>query len=341
MIPTSTIRLRSLPLIPAEWSDEAPGHVAVFNPALVRFRERLLMAYRVVGADRRRRIAICALDQHTQPIAETIVPLSDFICDAGDWHADPRFLVAHDRLFVHFNDNTRQRPNNIYILELDPDTLHPLTAARPLTLLGPRQEIEKNWMLFEHEGDFYAIYSIAPHQVLRVDLRGRGPVHCTPCYTQNWDIGVYSRRYGEPRGGAPPVRDGDVYYSVFHSSEARRISARLYTRIKRLPPRTASAMIRLLRMSRLRYIAGVYAFAAAPPFEPLGLSMTPLIKPPQAPAQAWRSPLYPGVVDVVYPCGAVLDTQQWTISYGLFNWECGLACFSHAALRASIRWSAA
>jgi hypothetical protein len=208
-------------LLPHSWLvGQQAQDFLIYNPAIVRFRNRLLMAYRVDSGRRetmQRRIGLCVLDDQLNVVPGSVVPFSDTIRGGDPRHYDPRFLVYRDRLFVHYNNNFLTHPNQIHLVELDPDTLEAKGPARLLLLDGPRQEIEKNWLLFEHDGDLLAVYQIAPHTILRVDLAGQGAVACRPIHTTAWDVSAYAGRFGAPCGGAPPVRQGDAYVAFFHS----------------------------------------------------------------------------------------------------------------------------
>lgn len=322
-------------LLPTAWSNPKPlANLRIYNPAIVRFRSRLLMAYRIDSGSResmQRRIGLCELDQNLAVIPTSVVGLSDTIQGGDPRHYDPRFLVFQDRLFIHYNNNFLTRPNQIYLVELDPDTLEARSPARLLHLDGPRQEIEKNWMLFEHEGELLAVYQIAPHTILHMNLSGSGPVECTPIHRTEWDVAPYADRFGQPRGGAPPVRQGDRYILFFHS---RRPISPLGWVLRFWPvqhphrlPRYLAAIERRLRrpFAQVRYFAGAYAFAAAPPFAPVWLLPDALLHPENEAPRQYRRRANPYADGVVYPCGAVPWTDEsWLLSYGLHDERCCL-----------------
>ncbi|CAN5768665.1 hypothetical protein BH10CHL1_BH10CHL1_07860 [soil metagenome] len=317
-------------LIPDRWRQhEAVDSFRIYNPAIVRFRGRLLMAYRVDSGQRasfRRRIGLCELDEQRNVVRGSVIPFSDTIRSGDPRHYDPRFLVYQDRLFIHYNNNFQTRPNQLFMVELDPDTLAARSPARPLHLIGPRQVIEKNWMLFEYDGDLFAVYQIAPHTILRVNLRGQGAIECKPAYTIPWDVSAYAQQYGSPSGGAPPVRQGDRYVSFFHS---KRPLSRLRWMMRYWPvspwtplPRYVMAIERRLRepFAQVRYYAGVYTFAAAPPFRPIWMAQTPVLRPEDQPRRQQPIRANPCADGIVYPCGAVPGAaQSWVISYGLHD----------------------
>jgi len=292
------------------------------------------MAYRVDSGRRetaQRRIGLCALDDHLNVVPGSVVPLSDTIRGGDPRHYDPRFLIYRDRLFAHYNNNFTTRPNQIYLVELDPDTLEARSLARPLHLDGPRQEIEKNWLLFEHDGDLLAVYQIAPHTILRVDLAGTGSIKCATLYKSIWDVSSYADRFGMPCGGAPPVRQGAEYISFFHS---RYLISRLRWVLRYWPiapgttlPRYLAAIERRLRrpFAQVRYVAGAYAFDVAPPFRPRWITPEPLLCPEDEPPRQHRHRANSWADGIIYPCGAVpSDDGSWLVSYGLHDERCCL-----------------
>ncbi len=306
----------------------------VYNPAIVRYQGRVLMAYRVdsgQGATLQRRIGLCELDEQLKVVAGSVLPLSDTIRNGGQRYYDPRFLLYQDRIFLHYNNNFQSRPNQIFLVELAPDTLTAHAPARPLLLAGPRQEIEKNWMLFEHDHELFAVYQIAPHTILRINLAGSGPIACERSYTTEWDVTTYTKRFGPLGGGAPPIRQGDEYISFFHSKQP---ISKLHWVMHYWPvtpwtklPRYIAALERRLRrpFEIKRYWAGVYSFATIPPFRPRWIASTPILSPvAEAPYQS-RNRINPFADGIVYPCGAIAwGTSQWLLSYGVHDERCCL-----------------
>jgi len=67
-------------LIPQNWSQLTQGSLNIFNMALISVDSGYLAAYRFVsGVDRIRRIAVCLLDEHFEPVAGSARALSDEI----------------------------------------------------------------------------------------------------------------------------------------------------------------------------------------------------------------------------------------------------------------------
>jgi len=349
-------------LTPAVWAQERPvADYFVTNPAIQRFNDGWVMAYKVVTARyQRERFAICRLDEARNVLPGSVVPLSDTIPNITPQVGDPRLVVHRERLwavYCHF-----RLPSLLYLVELDGDTLAARGPARPL-LLDDRQWQEKNWMLFEHDGELWAVYTIAPHVILRLDMRERDAIRCRRAYATAWDVSSYARRYGEPRGGSSPVRVGAAYYAFFHSrhfvnrshatiapawhalrarlgrpehwqgprltaGDVRPLQATtdwIYAP-RRLPFRLDGLLRRYERRCALRhYGAGFYGFHAQPPFAPFMLSREPVLTSEVEAAPQRQPRLSPLNDRVVFPCGAAfLPNQHWLVSYGVHDERCAL-----------------
>ena len=332
------ILLDSAALVPDAWLRfGSTSNLRVYNPAVVRYNGRLLMAYRVdFGHEKPFRVAtaICVLDDHLRVVPGSVVALSDTIAGETANHFDARFLVYQDRLFLHYNNDWETVPNEISLVELDPHTLEARSAARRLELDGPRQPCEKNWLLFEHDEALFAIYQVDPHIVLRVEMSGAGPVRCWPVYRSEWDTLAYARRYGALRGGTPPVRVGANYVSLFHSRTHSRGQAAAKTvpameTLKRIAwLRPAKRWLRE-RFAPVRYYGGIYAFAAVPPFAPTLIRPTPILWPEYEPRRQRPTPSHMSPRRVVYPCGLVrLADDRWLVSYGVHDERAVLRVFT-------------
>lgn len=362
--------LSNAELLPSAWVRERPAtDYYLTNPAIQRLSGQWVMAYKVVtphyGLER---FAICRLDDALNVVSGSVVPLSDTIPNITSQVGDPRLVVYRERLwavYCHF-----RLPSLLYLVEVDAATLSARGPSHPL-LLDDRQWQEKNWMLFEHEGELLAVYTIAPHVILHLDMRGDDAIRCRRVYTTAWDVSTYARRYGEPRGGAPPVRVGDAYYAFFHSrhfvSRGHAAIAPLWHRLRawlKRPehwqgPRLAAGDVRPLqattawiyapkplplrldsvlrryerRWARRRYVAGFYGFQARPPFAPFLLSGEPVLTPEIEGLPQHFPRLSPLNERVVFPCGvAFLPNQRWLVSYGMHDERCAIRELDHATL---------
>lgn len=305
--------------VPEAWrAIAATGPVRMFNPGLTTFGGRRIMAYRLVLADGRRRLAICALEAAAGPVPGSVQPLSDHLAEAGPWLADPRFCILGDRLLLHFNTGDRPRPNTIFLVEIDPQSLLPRAAEQPLELEG-RRPVEKNWMLFSPDGHtLLAVYSIRPHVVLRLHLGAGASVPCEMVSRHDWTAPV--SRSSEPRGGTPPIRVGDIYYSFFHHLVPAPRWKRVLHGLRHRGGRPLH-----------RYEMGFYGFRASPPFAPV--CHTPVSIAGAPARRAGDAPrLNRDAERVLYPMGAAFSENRWTVAAGLHDDRCCLLHFDHADL---------
>lgn len=155
---------------------------------------------------------------------------------------------------------------------------------------------EKNWLWFWHDGRPHFIYMTYPHTVVEVDpvsfLAGRSWVTSK--------IGHWP--YGQPRGGSPPVRIGDEYWSFFHSAvDAHSWGCR-------------------------RYFMGAYVFDAKPPFEVKRITQNPILTGSSMDRWSHPKPM------VVFPCGAVLREEKWLVTLGVNDLDCAWIEIPHADL---------
>jgi len=99
-------------------------------------------------------------------------------------------------------------------------------------------------------------------------------------------------QYGEIRGGTPPVKIGDNYLTFFHSS---------------LP----------WKKKQRRYYMGAYMFEALAPFRVVTMTQFPLL------AGSDDDPRLNGGPLVVFPCGSLLDKDEWLVTFGVNDEACG------------------
>lgn len=154
-------------------------------------------------------------------------------------------------------------------------------------------EWEKNWQPFGVSEQLYAIHRMQPHTILRL-TGDRAEVAHRHTTVLHW------RGPGELRGGAPPVRVGDEFWCWFHATDRTQKPA-LYT-------------------------TGVATFAAEPPFQWKRITPIPVLWPES-------SDLPPGWwAQVVFPGGAVLRGQTWSVACGYHDHEARVYEFDHTAI---------
>ncbi|MDE8650467.1 hypothetical protein [Novosphingobium album (ex Liu et al. 2023)] len=287
-------------LVPDVWKSAEPTYV--FNPCIVAVDARIFAFYRVVRADLGRRIAACVIDPLTrQPLPGSATPFSDAIGADSDWYADPRVYTIGGEILVYWNTGfANEGENDQFLIRVDCDRLAPAGKPIRIEIDGPRQKIEKNWILFEQGGSLFAIYSIAPHRVLKLRHWHEDRMIFADFATTYWNSHPISDRFGLPRGGAQPVQRGDKLYHFCHAS--------------------------LRRPTGSVYVAQCYEFEAEPPFAIRRFTLEPLQLPNPLGERFTLPKLNPKVRSVVYPAGNLpLDGDQVLLSYGLNDEACALA----------------
>lgn len=140
---------------------------------------------------------------------------------------------------------------------------------------------EKNWLPFFHDGVLHLVYRFAPHIVIAPYAQnGVALVEYRTATNDTW-------KWGEIRGGTPPVRVGDEYISFFHSSTPWRGPFR-------------------------RYYMGAYAFAAKPPFNVTRISPKPILAGSDEDSRLWGK----NKPAVIFPSGALLEKEEWLVTGG-------------------------
>lgn len=308
-------------LVPTAWAGAlANGPTRAFNPGIASDgRGGWLLAYRLVGQDGKRRIGLCRLDASRRVVPGSARPLSDgfrlrtgavYPAEAYTWFADPRMFRIGGRLFVYWNSGWHEPRNHQFVQEIDPESLQAVGHAHELLIEGPRQKLEKNWTVFEHDGAAFAVYSIQPHRVLTFDFQAADDWLMREVTRLDWPAPPYPPCHGGLRGGTPPVLHGGHFWSFCHSVHDAA--------------------------DGYRYAAAAYTFAANTQFSPLAGPIRPLPLFSESPPPRAFPKLNPAVGEVVYPCGAVRVDQGWLISFGLNDERCGLSLVSDAAVSATL-----
>lgn len=210
-----------------------------FNASLIRFKKRLLLAYRVGTSGSR--VHVAALDDNLNPVASVPLLLRHSQSIAGQ--EDPRLFVHNGNLYCSFVGVEFVRPGEprtSQMLARLSDDLRVEEIVSPA--LDGRQHWEKNWVFFSALGELWSVYQIDPHIVLH--HRGSDAhTFAEVDWKLIWDGGLL-------RGGAPPVLVGEEFYHWFHG---RKVLGSITT-----------------------YNTGVYTFEAKPPFKPLRVTPLPV-----------------------------------------------------------------
>lgn len=162
--------------------------------------------------------------------------------------------------------------------------------------LAANTRSEKNWLWFFHEGEPCLIYACQPQLMtwFSAGFKERKG--------ESLSTVEYGWPFGEIRGGPPPVRIGDEYWSFFHSSQHDP------------------------EIMQRRYHMGVYAFSARHPHKPTRISTAPILSGSHQDRFKKRGPA------VVFPCGALLRNGKWTVSLGVNDLDCAIIEIPHEEL---------
>ena len=277
------------------YPEEVKPVEAAFNCSIIERDGRLWMAARAECQPyfKAARIFVTPLDLKHRPIGPSVIlPLETSFQPRGVRAEDPRWVCGADgRLWLAYNDNYRQ-----WLAEMSSPT--EVVECRRMLLNVKQQEREKNWSFFEVGNRLHGLYDSGENfRVFEVhDKHVAKIVHAHKWNAHRWDYGII-------RGGASPVFHRGVFYHFFHSSAGIDV--------------TPFGIVR-------RYFTGVMTFEAAPPFRPLRLSEEPILRGIVERTPDPKSSLNPAV----FVCGARRAGDEWALSYGLNNLNCGEAFVS-------------
>ncbi len=230
---------------------------------------------------------------------------------------DPRAVVLGSRLLLFYCVIDRDAEDRVCgstmllsEFEIDGDTLRPVASFQlpknPIGLAQPGDRAaawEKNWVPFAVSATEVAlIYSHEPWHVLVLDCN---PATNARRFTAHHTGPALRWRYGQVRGGTPPVPFGDdQLITFFHSS--------------------------LVVGSRKVYLVGACTFDRAAPHRPRRFTRDPLLAAPYrsgAHRFGWR---FAG--SVVFPLGAEGGATGYRLLCGLDDGEIGSFVVGHDAL---------
>ena len=273
---------------------------AWFNNSIGTFHGRNWMLYRCECYPfwTASRVGICEMTENWEVIPSTW----DFLLLRGrrafEKSEDARFCDHNGTAIISYNDREKQRIGRLDLnMKVEDSTAIDLVGMQP-------QSCEKNWAYLSYGDELYAVYSICPHIVLKLNWSKATLVKKID-YVVDWP-------YGTPRGGTSCIPHKGKYYHFFHSShEYEGDQDCIWSHVR-------------------RYHAGVVIYAGKPPFKPVAMSKFPLISAvdremPKA-GDDWHEHLA-CMHCVVFPAGAVRNKRDdgWVISMGIHDIHCGIA----------------
>lgn len=280
-----------------------------YNPSIVPFQDGYLLSFRhdipdpntTTRVQRRSVVGLVRLDATFHVVG------SPKYLDLGYRHCeDARLFYVGDKLFicccVFFPS---QMVSKMGVGQIDLQSLEP----QEITLLDyPKsREIEKNWTPLVYspvsgQNDLYFVYSFMPSVVLKALQEGSGTGvilnETTPIGTDPVGkvAGMWTKKWGDIRGGTPAVKVGEQYVTFFHSQFQVR--------------------------HQFCYLMGVATLGSTPPFRMTRISRRPILF-----KKMFSAPRYPKFpfalaphVHVVFPGGFVegryQDREVFHVVYG-------------------------
>lgn len=268
-----------------------------FNSSIIRRGNGFVFCWRDgwAGSD----LWCCRMDDEFRPVGGA-VKLEMPHPEANYGREDPQLFVFKGRLHVAFvgvvGKNGNVHRTSVLYARLGENFAVEDAWAPKAPGVNPGRW-EKNWQFFERDGTLYAVYSISPHKILRIDGTRAEWAYETPC--------PFTWHGGEMRGGTSPVRIGDEHYSFFHD------------RVR--PPAP----------SKEQYRVGLYTFDSEPPFAIRRYCPTPVLT-----ADPRTNP--DNYADVIFPRGAVRRADDWVLSCGAHDRRTELHKLSAAELESKL-----
>ncbi len=247
-----------------------------FNSSLLAWQGGYLFAWRdrLAGSN----IWVHRLDSNFKPVGSAVKLILRHE-DCANGREDPRLFLHDEKPHVMIT-GVIAKPihTNVLYARLNPQSLQVEALFSPR--YSGRNLWEKNWCFFSHDGDLFAVYTIAPHKVLRIDGNDVTEVIQTDNFAY-WTG-------GEMRGGASPLRVGDEYWSFFH---ANKIINGMHT-----------------------YHTGLYTFEAKYPFRPRRIISDPILWPdPKTRVDD------PNTANVIFAGSAVILGDSFIVPHGVYD----------------------
>lgn len=282
---------------------DQPG-AFLFNPGITRKNgETFLLARRQRGYNtplNQNDIVVYTLDESLNPTSRKPLKFrGDF--ENENWE-DPRIVSVMDHYWLsvcNWIPSKSYAHQELIILDKSFEVVsvnHPVYGNNSGDV-GTNLGHEKNWLWFNHEGRPHLIYTTTPHRVVEFDNHMSVlQEHVTNAYNPLW-------WYGDPRGGTPPIKVNNEYWTFFHSSVP-------WVKGKR------------------RYHMGAYAFSTTPPFRMTRMTSLPLL------TGSRHDPWIPGLPLVIFPGGSLFNskTEEWTVVFGVNDCRSGYVKIPHSDL---------
>lgn len=295
---------------------EIPGVDHPFNPSIVRWRGSYVLSFRVILSIPEKSSALLSSSFSAIGVLflddELNVDSEVFYLDLRGQEGrvprvdDARLINKDERLYLIYSDNQDEIVTEggfrMVVAEIDFDgkTFLIKRCERLTSFPGMvNNRREKNWVPFDYKNNLLLSYSIEPHKVLMPLLDGR-----EECVEVSCSKSSFPWKWGEIRGGTPALLDGDEYLAFFHSSIDL---ATVHSEGEIVP----------------HYFIGAYRFEKEPPFTLTKMSQKPIIGKNFYHGERYTPYWKP--VQVVFPCGFVIDGDYLYLTFGRQDHEVFIA----------------
>lgn len=274
-----------------------------FNPGLLHFGGKYQLVTRRWLKDQRdiwhSSLVSWTLDDEMFPLNPVPIRFPNY--RGGEQYEDPRVVVHRSQFCVAHciwrHDRLYRAHQSLSIFDTNWNWIRTINAPYGGNgyHVGQGSAHEKNWVWFMQDDRWHFVYSFQPHVVVAL-VDGLNMIE----YRSSLKPPV-PWLYGEIRGGTPPVRVGDEYWSFFHSSLA-------------------------WSGKKKRYYLGCYSFNSSPPFSVRRMTLNPILTGSDQDSRIHGGPL------VVFPCGALYENGEWLVSFGINDELCGWIKIPHQKL---------
>ncbi len=266
-----------------------------FNPSLFKLNNQNYIMTRYCHVDDdlipHNTLKLFNLDKNLKSVELNIV---DEIED--EQYEDPRVLVAEDKIYISCANYQLHNSSYIHqkVLVFDKefnhiDNIHPVYDGNAKDCLTNTKS-QKNWTYFIENGKLMCVYKMYPHTVLEFDNKG----NIVSEYISHVNINKIWK-FGECRMGSNPILKDGYYHNFFHSS---------------IP----------WKNPKRQYLMGYYKFESKPPYKIVEISNEPILWGNETDFRFLpkNSPL------VVFPCGAIVEDNNFYVSFGFNDEKTGI-----------------
>jgi predicted GH43/DUF377 family glycosyl hydrolase len=297
-----------------------PGYPLAFNPSIIRWKDSLLLSFRVIPDPKQSfnsLIGLVWLDENFNTISEPQILNTQQNPNVPSRAENARLIEINNHLFMVYDDNPNENITRggfrVYTAEIvTKGNTFKLKKSQCLSNFEGANDLkrEKNWTPFEFQNNLLLAYTINPHQIF-------WPIERTNrCINLMKTKSNISWEWGELSGGTPALQiDNDHYLGFFQSS-------------KNIPTVQSKG-----KMS-FHYFFGAYIFNNKPPFNITQISPNPIIGEgfysPNNYKPYWKS------VMAIFPCGYIHDNDYIWVVYGKYDHELWVSKLDKKALLESL-----